>query len=312
MLDLLIVSIYFNRENEVKESVQSVVSQLKSGYKLALVDDGSDDGTLQELLKFNVYDNVDVISKENTGFVKTIKEIIGRYNSKYIAIHGSGDLSLSNRFSSQLSFLEKHPNVVCVGCKIQKNYQGSFDGNLKSVYGVPFIKSFKFEIIKNNPYSHGEVMFLRSAYEQVGGYRDYFTYAQDRDLWCRLSTLGDFAVLDEILYERFVGTKGTVSGSAEKTLKQRYFSAFAVDLHEQYLKNGIVEFDKTISPLFFRNRKRLRKSLIHYSFSYLLKKQPKGASVFAKNYLNEEVSFIKRFLFTILFHSFLIFSKLWK
>jgi hypothetical protein len=40
------------------------------------------------------------------------------------------------------------------------------------------------------PPHHGATMYKRSAYQQAGGYRAYFTVAQDIDLWLRLRECG--------------------------------------------------------------------------------------------------------------------------
>jgi len=47
---------------------------------------------------------------------------------------------------------------------------------------------------------HGTVMFSTEAYKNVGGYREEFYYAQDLDLWLRLSRTGSFSYVPEILY----------------------------------------------------------------------------------------------------------------
>ena len=39
----------------------------------------------------------------------------------------------------------------------------------------------------SNPFTHGEVMFRRDIYKKVGGYRPFFKFAQDRDLWLRMA-----------------------------------------------------------------------------------------------------------------------------
>jgi len=47
-------------------------------------------------------------------------------------------------------------------------------------------------------------VFRRAAYEKVGGYRAQFYFAQDLDLWARLTEVGDYAVVPEILYQAIV------------------------------------------------------------------------------------------------------------
>lgn len=46
---------------------------------------------------------------------------------------------------------------------------------------------------------HSSVMFRRTAYQAVGGYRSEFYFGQDWDLWYRLATAGNFVLLPEVL-----------------------------------------------------------------------------------------------------------------
>jgi hypothetical protein len=52
----------------------------------------------------------------------------------------------------------------------------------------------------DSPTHHGSVMFRKSAYDRVGGYREEFYLAQDRDLWYRLAEVGGLKVLERTLY----------------------------------------------------------------------------------------------------------------
>jgi hypothetical protein len=83
-------------------------------------------------------------------------------------------------------------------------------GPMGEVLGEPQPVDSGAEIIKSliNPDRnelqgphHGSVMFRRSAYEQVGGYRPEFYFAQDLDLWTRLIEVGGLAFVDEVLYQ---------------------------------------------------------------------------------------------------------------
>ena len=46
-------------------------------------------------------------------------------------------------------------------------------------------------------------MYRRSVYDQVGGYRTFFKFGQDYDLWLRMSLVTELNTVKEILYTRF-------------------------------------------------------------------------------------------------------------
>ena len=57
-----------------------------------------------------------ITNKENKGFVRNLIDIISNVDSKYVAIHGSGDISLPERIESQIKFLLSNPEVGIVSC----------------------------------------------------------------------------------------------------------------------------------------------------------------------------------------------------
>ena len=44
-------------------------------------------------------------------------------------------------------------------------------------------------------------MFRKKNYNEVGGYRSNFYFAQDRDLWIRLIEIGDHLIIPKVLYQ---------------------------------------------------------------------------------------------------------------
>lgn len=294
---LQIVSVWYNRENYVAESISSVVEQLTTDMILTLVDDGSTDGTLAELQKFSKYSNVEIVDKPNSGFVTSIKLAISARDSNYIAIHGAGDISLPNRFNLQLELLESTKSVVC-GCRFKNSNSTKLYG--KKIANVNYSK----KIIKSNPFSHGEVMFCRDAYNQVGGYRTFFKYAQDRDLWCRLSTVGNFVSVDQHLYTRSANMENNVSNDIIKIIEQRYYSSFALYLHKVAISNECYDYldIDAVDALMFSSRGDIRRELIkHYFIS--IKNNKLAPSTFLLRQIKKECPFYQ-VSFISIFHYF--------
>jgi glycosyltransferase involved in cell wall biosynthesis len=247
---ILIVSIYYNRADLVHDSVKSVVDQINDDMCLLLVDDGSKDDTYNQLLKWES-DRVLVRRHQNKGFVRSIIEAINSIDSKYVAIHGSGDISLAGRFSKQAETLDRNDQIGVVGC--------FYIARTLEAHGIskiirPVIRKETVLMLKTNPFSHGEVMFRRSFYEQVGGYREFFTYAQDRDLWARMSQICRFSVVQEVLYERLAYLSDSVSGDPLKNIAQRRLSAFATYCHRKRLVDRYDPLER-LGPSAFSNFK---------------------------------------------------------
>lgn len=298
MYDIIIVSVFYNRASMVSKSVGSVLGQIDSEINslFIAVDDGSTDYTYNELCKFSDRNNYLLLKQENKGFVNTMIDVINAYPSKYIAVHGSGDISLPGRFYEQKKFLDNYNDVVCVGCRIKKVYpDNSFD-----IAGDFFIEDYKELIISHNPYSHGEVMIRRSAYDSVGGYDEFFKYAQDRDLWCRLSLTGKFASLNEVFYERFVAVPGSVSGDLNKTLLQRYLSNYATFIHERKLnKKSVTDFGE--HNVFLFQNSTVLKDIERIFYSKLFRRRYNEAYFFFDHYQSNGGSKVKSLIMNISF-----------
>lgn len=218
-----IVSAYYNREAFVTESIGSLFTQTYSNIEIIVVDDGSRDGTLAALQALDD-PRLKIITRPNTGFTAAINEAVRASRGEYVAIHGSGDLSLPNRIAEQAAVLREKPVVGVVGCWVENDEdEGGGTRLFKTLNGLPF----RATLMERNLFTHGEVMFRRALYDQVGGYREFFRFSQDRDLWLRISRHAEYAIVPKLLYRR-LKLPGGVSTSAEKLILQAYLSDFAV------------------------------------------------------------------------------------
>ena len=135
----------------------------------------------------------------------------------------------------------------------------------------------KKNIIKNmmykNCFIHSSAMFKKNYYKRVGGYNPFFYYAQDYDLWSRLSSVGEVGNLEKRL-TFFRDHPSSISRSkTEKQMKysiivscnnyfySKYKRFFKINLNLEknhfFLKNNalIKDFYRCIS---FLNRKKLK------------------------------------------------------
>ncbi len=127
------------------------------------------------------------------------------------------DLSHPERLARQVAYLDAHADCLAVGSWV------SFidaEGKAFDLWKTPESpEAIYHQLESSNVLGHGAATLRRAALEKVGGYDETYRYAQDYDLWLRLSEQGDLANLPEPLYSlRFWG--GAIS-TAEKTNKRR-------------------------------------------------------------------------------------------
>ena len=231
-----VVSVFYNRGALLDETIACLLAQTLADIEIIIVDDGSTDGTAAKL---HAVDDprVRAILKTNTGFVRSMNEAVSLARGEYVAVHGSGDYSYPARLERQAAFLDANPEVGVVGCRWRAPNRDI--GPVSDVERGPM----RALMLQRNPFTHGEVMFRRSLFERVGGYREAFRFAQDRDLWLRMGRLCDYAVIPELLYERRFLDDG-VSRDWQKLLLQKKLSQFAVQASAAAGPDGVDWLDR--------------------------------------------------------------------
>lgn len=222
MVTVSVVSAFYNRAEHVDRSLESLLAQDFDDYEVIVCDDGSTDDTLARLQRHAADPRLTVIGQANAGFVAAMNTMIAQAKGRYIAVHGSGDISLPTRIARQAALLDSDDRIGLVSCGILARgsvYQ-------PEGWGKPGPQPLRATMLRGNIFSHGEVMFRKDLFDRVGGYRPLFRFAQDRDLWLRIGLHADYAVVPEMLYERF-NLEGSVSRSADKVILQKRLSEFA-------------------------------------------------------------------------------------
>ncbi|MDH2443012.1 glycosyltransferase [Amnibacterium sp. CER49] len=219
-----VVTGYYNRRSVLRRTITSILEQSYDDLELLVFDDASKDGTADELAR--LADELDdprlrfVVHERNLGFVTGLRQAISQTTGEYIAIQGSGDVSLPGRIRLQSELLDGDPGVGVVGCHYANVVEATGARRLRT----PDATTMDFErlVTRGNVFSHGEVMLRRSFYEQAGGYRTAFTNAQDYDLWLRMIRLCRFSTVPEHLYDRYIQFDGVSYDPKKLAVHGRY------------------------------------------------------------------------------------------
>ncbi|MDN3668119.1 glycosyltransferase [Echinicola jeungdonensis] len=255
-----IVSVFYNRENVVDISVKSLIKQTYRNVEIILCDDGSSDDTFKKLKAYeSLDDRIRVIHHQNVGFTNAIRKAVDTANGELIAIHGSGDYSYPERIQKQANYLSENPSVGVVGCLFERE-------DLILNRKVIVERSKSDDVLNSICVSHGEVMFRKDVYNAAGGYRAFFHFSQDRDLWLRMSLSSKLDFVPEVLYTAFTRNDG-VTGNAYKRAIQLFFAEMAKQMYEMRRQVGWDFIDKfgNNAWVFKKKSKRLGKELMKHS-----------------------------------------------
>lgn len=202
----------YNCARFLRESVGSVLEQTRPAREIIVVDDGSTDNTSELLDAFG--DRIRVVRQVNSGVAIARNRGMELATGEYVAAQDADDISRSTRLEAQESFLDQNPDVVAVGCNMDRiDRDGKFLGSIAYAEDDATIR---FRLLTNSSLPHPGIMLRRRAALAVGGYDPRFRMCQDYDLWCRLSDRGRLANLPETLVNyRWHGENVTVRSPAE-------------------------------------------------------------------------------------------------
>ena len=190
----VIMSVY-NGDEYLSESIKSILNQTYTNLEFIIINDGSTDSSLSIINKFAKTDNrIKVVNQNNIGLTKSLNKGIHLSTGNFIARQDADDISLNNRFETQIPWLTNDGYDLCCSraWMIDKN---------RITPRLSFWLPKKIIMYKYNPFIHGTFLFNKKYLLKINGYNEDFKYAQDYELMTRWYIAG-FSVkyLSKCLY----------------------------------------------------------------------------------------------------------------
>lgn len=229
----------YNADLFLEESIQSILGQFYSDIELIVVNDGSSDRSADIISGWAAKDvRLKVFNQQNAGLVSALNKGIELANGKYIARMDADDIAVPDRLGKQVAYLEANPDISVLGTQMEifgddvKKYK-------RSKYPTQPSRVLKELQAGRNPICHPSVMMRRSTLNDIGGYRSFFTSAEDYDLWLRLSEVSGIANLPEVLL-RYRQHGGSITATkAQQQNFSRGMARFASEKRKQGFQDPI-------------------------------------------------------------------------
>jgi glycosyltransferase involved in cell wall biosynthesis len=207
----------YNGEKYLREAIDSILRQTFTDYEFIIINDGSTDNTANILETYSD-PRIRLYHHENIGLTRSLNKGLQMARGGYVARQDADDISLPERLSREVTFLDQNPNIGLVGTHaafIDKK------GKEIDVWKTPAEHEKIMKTLRNtNSFCHGAVMFRKECINKVGCYREKLLYAQDYDLWLRIAQQYKTANLGVVLYKNRRTSK---SISRQKLSKQLNF-----------------------------------------------------------------------------------------
>lgn len=236
----VLMSVFNETEAQIKEAVDSIINQTFCDFEFIIIGDKPEREELRDFfLGFNDKRIHFYKNEKNIGLAMCMNKAASLANANIFARMDSDDVATNDRFEIELKALHEN-NVDFVFSDYNYIDLDSMPIKRSSTYGSTIQKNWSKAIaLRPAEIHHPTVMFKRSIFERVGGYRN-FPCTQDADLWLRMSENGCsfYKVNQELLHYRV----NPASVSSSKWFQQQLTSAYIFELSCIRLIRGFDNF----------------------------------------------------------------------
>ncbi|WP_161936840.1 glycosyltransferase [Tepidimonas taiwanensis] len=172
------------------QAIESCLCQTVQDFELLIVVNGDQRDVIEESIKERyAYDQrVKIYSTPIHHLTFSLNLGLHYAKADLIARMDADDISTPDRLEKQLEFMQKNPDTIVLGASANIIDES---GRVVNTIVPPLDdKSIRIQLRYRNPIFHPSVMFRKSVIIQEGGYGGGI-YAEDYDLWLRLSTRQD-------------------------------------------------------------------------------------------------------------------------
>lgn len=227
----------YNAEKYLREAIDSILAQTYTDFELIIVNDGSTDSTKKIIQSYTDSRIRYIENEQNSGICVTLNKGLDAARGRYIVRMDSDDIAMPERLSTQIAYMDTHPNIGASGCDIE-------------VFGED-INSYVFEqlhssddcvagLLFNPCVAHPSVIIRKSVLSEHSiVYEDKFRGLEDFKMWWEIAKYSQLCNLNKTLLKyrfhkgqetRNVKYSTIVSSNCFRALR---YEAFGVSLSNE-------------------------------------------------------------------------------
>ncbi|WP_392531756.1 glycosyltransferase [Nostoc sp. C117] len=190
----------YNSERTIKETIESVLAQTFSKFELIIINDGSEDSTLDIITEIKD-SRIKVFSYANAGGNVSRNRGLKLAVGEFVSFLDADDIWTPGKLKSQLKALQEN-----LTAKVAYSWTDYIDANGKFLLSGKRINLngniYESLLLSNFLENGSNPLICREALITLGGFDESLTAAQDWDMWLRLASKFDFICVPsvQILY----------------------------------------------------------------------------------------------------------------
>ena len=242
----------YNAEKTIIETLESVLQQDYLGFDVIVIDDGSTDNTALKVWDFKERLNdagikLQLISQKNAGVSVARNRGVQESTSPYIAFLDADDRWAKDKLTHHLQHLEANPEIAIsfARCRVvDKNGKTT-----QHVSSLPMNRQQLSSVFSENPTTTtSNLVVRRSVFNQVGGFNETMSFAEDQEFIVRVISQTDFQVtgIDKVLVDYLTsedGLSSELSNMYQGWLKMvAAVKAYEPEFVEQHFKQAEAQY----------------------------------------------------------------------
>ena len=198
--DIIIPS--YNAARYLPATIESVITQTYKSWRILLVDDGSTDetGEILEPYRKSLGEKLVYLRQPNGGMCQARNAAIRNSSAKFLAFLDADDTWLPCRLRESLNAFRRRPEI---GLDYGYNSRVDADGEVidvftdKGKHGEGWIVSHLYMRSLDVPCL--TVTVRRECIDEVGNFDEGLQATEDRDLWLRIATRYQVALIPKVI-----------------------------------------------------------------------------------------------------------------
>ena len=195
-----VITVTYNRQDFIREAIESVLTQSFTDWELLIIDDASTDQTqsianeyIAKDARIKYYKN-----DKNLGIARTRNRGLELARGEYIAPLDSDDVWLDkNKLQKQVEFLDINQDYALLGGGIM--HIDAKSKNIKKVLYPVYDSMIRNIILQFNPFPQSSLLYRKKAALECGGYSESYQISDDYDLWLKMGLKYKFTNIPQVL-----------------------------------------------------------------------------------------------------------------
>jgi len=237
----------YNGEKHLRRAIESILSQTFTDFEFIIINDGSTDSTVEIIESYNDSRIKLVHNKNNIGLTESLNKGINLAQGKYIARMDADDISLPERFETQLKYFEADTSLAFCASRVRViDENENIIGRIK-----PFAsdKMMNWHLLSwhllfgNKKIYHSSVLVKKEVLVKLNGYARWARYCQDFELWSRMCLTYKMVIVPEVL----IHWRHTEAGISNKYFHEQRQTEYKIyqNVH-QCLTNSLIHKDHSL------------------------------------------------------------------